>query len=136
MTWRGVGGQSPRNLARFTRTGIPRCMRCVYDNLTTRIRPLQVSCRLAFLWIAFSPSRKPYRRELQFTHKKGDCSAINFCADLLSGEAHRISVHTITDSFWCRHEKLSYATRFVGFNVANTFHATKNRVRTDFWMQN
>lgn len=107
-------------------------MRCVYDNLTTRIRHLQVSCRLAFVWIDFSPSRKPYRIVLQFTHKNGDCGAINFCADLLSGEAHRISVHTIMDSFWCRHEKLSYATR----SVANTFHATRNRVGADFWMQN
>ena len=66
---------------------------------------------LTLYWMAFAPAR-PYGIGFQFAHKNGDLGAISLtvrssAAPIKWRVTYRISVHTVSESFSCRHEKLS-----------------------------
>ena len=67
---------------------------------------------LTLYWMTFAPARKPYGIGFQFTHKNGDFGATSLtmrsCVALIKWRVtYRIGVHTISESFLCRHETLS-----------------------------
>ena len=67
---------------------------------------------LTLYWMAYAHARKPYRIGLLFTHNNGDLGEISVtvrsrAAPIKWRVTYRIGVQTISESFSCRHEKLS-----------------------------